>query len=127
MAYLWVALGGALGSVARYGCSGFAARLLGVTFPYGTLFVNVTGSFIIGVLATLSLASDRALSSTDARAFLIVGVLGGFTTFSSFSYETLSLARTGNLAGAAVNIGLSLVLCLAAVWLGYATATVFSR
>jgi CrcB protein len=127
MAYLWVALGGALGSMARYGCAGVASRLFGVTFPYGTLFVNVTGSFTIGVLATLSLASDRALSSTDARAFLIVGVLGGFTTFSSFSYETLSLARTGNVAGAAMNVALSLVLCLGAVWLGYATASAFSR
>ena len=102
MAYLWVAIGGALGSMARYGCSGIVARLLGVTFPYGTLFVNVTGSFAIGVL-------------------------GGFTTFSSFSYETLSLARSGNLTGAAANIVLSLVLCLIAVWLGFATVTAFSR
>ena len=127
MAYLWVAFGGALGSVARFACSGVAARWFGVGFPYGTLFVNVTGSYVIGVLGTLALASDRAISTTDARAFLIVGILGGFTTFSSFSLETLNLARAGNLGGAAANILLSLVLCLVAVWLGYASATAFSR
>jgi CrcB protein len=127
MAYVWVALGGALGSVARYASSGVAARWLGVGFPYGTLFVNVTGSYAIGVLGTLALASGRALATTDARAFLIVGILGGFTTFSSFSLETLTLARSGNLGGAAANILLSLVLCLAAVWLGYTSATAFSR
>jgi CrcB protein len=127
MAYVWVALGGALGSVARYASTGVAARWLGVGFPYGTLFVNVVGSYAIGVLGTLALASGRALATTDARAFLIVGILGGFTTFSSFSLETLNLARAGNLSGAATNIALSFVLCLAAVWLGYASATAFSR
>jgi len=127
MPYLWVAIGGALGSVARYGCSGLALRWLGVAFPYGTLFLNVTGSFVIGVLGTLALDAERSLSTTDARAFLIVGILGGFTTFSSFSFETLSLARGGNLSGAAMNIVLSLVLCLGAVWLGYASATAFTR
>jgi len=127
MTYLWVAIGGALGSVGRYACSGLLVRWLGVGFPYGTLFVNVAGSFIIGVLGTLSLAGDRALSTTGARAFVIVGVLGGFTTFSSFSFETLSLARNGNLSGAAVNIALSFALCLVAVWLGYASATAFTR
>lgn len=127
MAYLWVAFGGALGSVARYGCSGLAARWLGAGFPYGTLFVNVTGSYAIGVLGALALAGGRALATNDARAFMIVGILGGFTTFSSFSLETLNLARAGNLGGAGANILLSLVLCLVAVWLGYASATAFSR
>jgi CrcB protein len=127
MAYLWVALGGALGSVVRFGCSGIAARWLGVGFPYGTLFVNVVGSFSIGLLGTLALGGDRPMASTDARAFVIVGVLGGFTTFSSFSLETLNLARGGNLSAAATNIALSLVLCLIAVWLGYLSATAFTR
>ena len=77
-----------------------AARWLGAGFPYGTLFVNVVGSYAIGVLGTLALAGGRALATTDARAFLIVGMLGGFTTFSSFSLETLNLARAGNLSGA---------------------------
>jgi CrcB protein len=127
MAYVWVALGGALGSVARYACSGIAARWLGFGFPYGTLFVNVVGSYAIGVLGTIAIAGGRALSATDLRAFLIVGILGGFTTFSSFSLETFTLARGGNLGGAAANVLLSLVLCLTAVWLGYASATAFSR
>jgi CrcB protein len=127
MAYLWVAIGGALGSVGRYGCSGLALRWFGLGFPYGTLFVNVAGSFVIGVLGTLALDGERSLSTTDVRAFLIVGILGGFTTFSSFSFETLNLARTGNLSGAAMNVVLSLVLCLGAVWLGYASAAAFTR
>jgi CrcB protein len=127
MAYLWVALGGALGSAARYGCSGIAARWLGIGFPYGTLFVNVAGSFMIGLLGTLALGGGRLIASTDARAFVIVGVLGGFTTFSSFSLETLNLARAGNLLAATAYIALSLVLCLAAVWLGYLSESLFSR
>jgi CrcB protein len=127
MAYLWVALGGALGSVARYGCSGIAARWLGIGFPYGTMFVNVFGSFMIGLLGTLALGGGRPIASTDARAFLIVGVLGGFTTFSSFSLETLNLARAGDLSAATTYIALSLVLCLTAVWLGYLSEGLFSR
>jgi CrcB protein len=127
MAYFWVALGGALGSVARYGCSGFAARWLGIGFPYGTLFVNIAGSFAIGVLGTLALGGGRALASTDARAFVIVGALGGFTTFSSFSLETLNLARGGNFSTAAAYIALSLVLCLIAVSLGYASTMLFTE
>jgi CrcB protein len=91
------------------------------------LLVNVSGSLVIGVLAALASPAGKPFVSGDLRAFLMVGVLGGFTTFSSFSFETLSLARTGNLGGAAANIVLSLVLCLVAVWLGYASATAFSR
>jgi len=127
MVYVWVALGGALGSVVRYACSSFFVRWVGVGFPYGTLFVNVVGSYAIGVLGTLAIAGGRALSAADLRAFLIVGILGGFTTFSAFSLETFTLARGGNLSGAAANILLSLALCFVAVWLGYASATAFSR
>ncbi len=127
MPYLWVAIGGALGSVVRYACSSFFVRWLGAGFPYGTLFVNVVGSYAIGVLGTIAIAGGRALTPTDLRAFLIVGILGGFTTFSAFSLETFTLARGGNLSGAAANVLLSLVLCFVAVWLGYATATAFSR
>jgi CrcB protein len=127
MTYVWVALGGALGSIVRYACSGVAARWLGSGFPYGTLFVNVVGSYAIGVLGTIAIAGGRALTATDLRAFLIVGILGGFTTFSAFSLETFTLARGGNFSGAAANVLLSLVLCFVAVWLGYASATAFSR
>jgi CrcB protein len=127
MAYLWVALGGAMGSVARYACSGLAVRWLGGGFPWGTLFVNVTGSFTIGVLAALVAAGSRPALGPDARAFFIVGILGGFTTFSSFSLETLNLARSGALGAAAANAALSLVSCLAAVWVGFAAGALLNR
>ncbi|HWN38988.1 MAG TPA: fluoride efflux transporter CrcB [Gammaproteobacteria bacterium] len=127
MTVLWVALGGALGSVARYACSGVAVRWLGAGFPYGTLFVNVTGSFTIGLLAALVAADGRPSLGADARAFLLVGVLGGFTTFSSFSLETLNLARSGALAPAMLNVAGSVVLCLAAVSFGFATAGWLNR
>ena len=126
MAYLWVALGGALGSVARFACSGLAVRWFGAHFPWGTLFVNVTGSLAIGVLAALA-TGGRPLVAGDARAFLIVGVLGGFTTFSSFSLETLTLARGGQLGAAGANVALSLIACLVAVWIGFATTAALSR
>ena len=123
MSYFWVALGGALGSVARYACSLGAARWLGTAFPWGTLFVNVAGSFAIGLLAALL---DRrrppARSASDARAFLMVGVLGGFTTFSSFSLETLSSRAPARSARRGANVALSLVLCLGGVWLGFVAA-----
>jgi CrcB protein len=122
MTVFWVALGGALGSVARYASSGIAVRWLGMEFPYATLFVNVTGSFTIGLLAALVASDGRPLLGADGRAFLLVGVLGGFTTFSSFSLETLNLARSGALGPAALNVAGSVVLCLAAVSLGFATA-----
>ena len=127
MAYLWVALGGALGSVARYACSGLAVRWLGSGFPWGTFFVNATGSCAIGVLAALATHGERPLIGGDARAFLIVGVLGGFTTFSSFSLETLTLARGGQLGAASANVLLSVVVCLVAVWLGFAGGSALAR
>jgi CrcB protein len=127
MVYVWVALGGAFGSVARYACSLAAVRWLGIAFPYGTLFVNVAGSFAIGVLAALVAADGRPLLGADARAFLMVGVLGGFTTFSSFSLDTLALARSGALGAAALNVGGSVLLCLLGVWLGFAAAGLLNR
>ena len=127
MTYLWVALGGALGSAARYASSTASARWLGAGFPYGTLFVNVAGSFAIGLLAALVAADGRPLLGTDARTFLVVGVLGGFTTFSAFSLETLELARSGALGAAVANVALSLVLCLLGAWLGFAAAGLLNR
>jgi CrcB protein len=127
MAYVWVALGGAIGSVARYACSLAAVRWLGAAFPWGTLFVNVAGSFTIGLLAALVAADGRPLLGADARAFLIVGVLGGSTTFSSFSLETLALARGGAFGAAALNAALSLALCFGGAWLGFASAGLLNR
>jgi len=119
MTYLWVALGSALGGAARYGCSGVAARWFGAAFPWGTLIVNVSGSLLIGFLAALMSPDGRLLVAPDTRAFLMIGILGGFTTFSTFSLETLNLARDGEWLYASANVVFSIVLCLAAVWLGY--------
>jgi len=127
MVYVWVAIGGAAGSVARYACSVAALRWLGPGFPWGTLFVNLTGSFAIGVLASLAAADGRPLLGPEARALLLVGVLGGFTTFSSFSLETLNLAREGAFGAAALNVAASVGLCLAGVWLGFAVAGSINR
>src|SRR4051794_19601462 len=114
MNYLWVALGSALGGVARYWCSGVAARLWGETFPWGTIIVNVAGSFVIGLFATLTAPDGRVFASSEARVFVMVGLCGGYTTFSSFSLQSLALARAGEGAGLGMNIGLSVGLCLAA-------------
>lgn len=120
--YVWVGLGGAVGSVARFWASGFVARHFGETFPAGTLVVNVTGSFLIGFFATLTGPEGRWLVSPGARTFFMVGICGGYTTFSSFSLQTLSLARDGEWFQAGANAVLSTGLCLAAVWLGHVAA-----
>lgn len=116
--YLWIGLGSALGGMARYWCSGFVAERIGETFPWGTLTVNVVGSFIIGFFATLTAPDGRFLIGSNARQFVMIGVLGGYTTFSSFSLQTLALARDGEWLRAGGNVALSIVLCLLAVWLG---------
>ncbi|MDD3650860.1 MAG: fluoride efflux transporter CrcB [Immundisolibacter sp.] len=110
-----VALGGALGSIARYLAVTGIAAALGRAFPYGTLTVNVAGSFLMGVALTLLV--QRGLLGEPWRAGLMSGVLGGFTTFSAFAGETLVLAQQRP-AAAALNVGLHLALCLAAVWAG---------
>lgn len=119
MLYLWVAVGSALGGVARYWCSGLAAVLLGPTFPWGTLFVNVSGSFLIGLFAALTGPDSRLIVSTEIRQFVMTGIMGGFTTFSSFSLQTLNLMHEGEWLYAGANVIASLAICLIAVWLGY--------
>jgi CrcB protein len=122
MSYLWIFLGGGLGSIARFAGSGFVARLFGETFPWGTLLVNVTGSFVIGFFATLTGTEGRWLAPPSARQFVMIGICGGYTTFSSFSLQTLSLARDGEWFKAGANTVLSFALCLIAVWLGHLLA-----
>src|SRR4051794_3076751 len=97
LAYLWVAIGGALGSVARFACNGFISQKFGETFPWGTLVINIAGSFIIGAVAAFASAEGRLDSQARAFAtqFIMIGVCGGFTTFSSFSLQTLNLCRDG--------------------------------
>lgn len=125
--YLWIALGSALGGVARYWSSGMIATHFGETFPAGTIFVNVLGSFLIGFIATLSAPDGRWFIGTDMRQFLMLGILGGYTTFSSFSLQTLNLLRDGEWSRAGLNIGLSVVLCLVGVWLGHIAAAALNQ
>jgi fluoride exporter len=120
--YCWIAIGSAIGGVARYWCSGVAARLFGETFPWGTIFVNVTGSFIIGLFATLTGPDGRIFASSTARQFVMLGLIGGYTTFSSFSLQTLNLANDAEWLQAGGNVVASVVLCLLAVWLGHVLA-----
>ena len=120
--YLWIALGSALGGVARYACSSLVATWFGQTFPWGTILVNVVGSFIIGFFATLTGPDGRVLVPGDIRQFVMVGICGGYTTFSSFSLQTMTLAQDGEFMRAGMNVGYSVVLCLVSVWLGYAGA-----
>lgn len=108
--------GGMIGAVARYALSGWISNATEGRFPYGTLAVNLIGSFIIGFFLTLAL--DRFAWSPEIRIFLTVGFLGAFTTFSTFSYETVELLREGVYAIAAVNMGASLFGCLAATFVG---------
>jgi fluoride exporter len=122
MSYFWIFLGGGLGSIARFAGSGFVARHYGETFPWGTLVVNATGSLIIGCFATLTGTEGRWLVSPSTRQFVMIGICGGYTTFSSFSLQTLSLARDGEWFKAGANAVLSFALCLAAVWLGHLLA-----
>jgi fluoride exporter len=127
MAYLWVALGGALGSMARYGVSGLVARLSGSALPFGTLMVNVTGAALIGIFAGMSAPEGGSLIPVSARLFLMTGICGGYTTFSTFSLETLNLMTDGEWGWALANILASAGICLVAVWLGYAAGLELNR
>ena len=123
---LLIGAGGFLGSVLRYLMSGFAQALSQSTlFPYGTLAVNVLGCLCIGFLSRLCVGS--AFIGADAQAFLIVGILGGFTTFSAFGNETMKLIREGEAALALLNVGAQVLLGLGAVWLGYTLAAAIWR
>ena len=113
---LAIAGGGALGAVLRFAMSSTIYRILGREFPYGTLAVNVLGSLLMGFLFVVLV--ERLALSAEWRAALLIGLLGAFTTFSTFSFETLALFESGQLFKAFLNIILSVCLCLAATWLG---------
>ncbi len=115
---LLVGTGGFLGSVARYLLSGWVQRIAQDSwFPYGTMTVNITGCLVIGLLA--GLAESRGILSPNSRAFLLVGVLGGFTTFSSFSYDTVSLFSGGRTVAAVLNVAAQVLLGITATLLSY--------
>jgi fluoride exporter len=127
MTYLLVAIGGALGSMMRYGLSGLVMEMAGGTFPYGTMFVNVTGALLIGVLASFAAPESRFFLPLSARLFLMTGICGGYTTFSTFSLETFNLLREGEFLPAIANMLLSVAVCVISVWIGYSAVLILSR
>jgi len=120
--YLLVGIGGAAGSILRFWFSGVIANRFGETFPWGTLLVNISGSFVIGFFATVTGTEGRWLIGPSGRNFFMTGICGGYTTFSSFSLQTLNLARENEWLYAAMNAAANLFLCLFGVWLGHLLA-----
>lgn len=120
--YLAIGIGSALGGAARYGCGLAAAWAWGTGFPWGTIVINIVGSLVIGGFAELTGPDGRLLVGTLGRQFVMIGICGGYTTFSSFSLETLGLLQSGRPLAALANVMLSLVLCLGAVWTGHVLA-----
>jgi len=125
--YFWIGVGSALGGMARFWLSGAIAHRYGETFPLGTLLVNVSGSFIIGFFATLTGTEGRLLVDPMVRQFFMIGICGGYTTFSSFSLQTFNLLREGNWLYAILNSIYSVLFCLLAVWLGHLLAAYFNQ
>jgi CrcB protein len=115
--YLLIGLGGAIGSISRYVLSRMVYYSAGESFPYGTLAVNIIGCFLIGLL--MSVMQERLVTSPNYRYLLVIGLLGGFTTFSSFSYETFELMRMGSITASLFNILYTVAGCLASTWCGY--------
>jgi CrcB protein len=128
LTYLLVALGGAIGSVGRAWVGVMVVRLVGIGFPWGTMLINVIGSAVIGIAAATALSPTRTILTQEVRIFLMVGLCGGFTTFSSFSLQTFELLREGRAGAALANIALSVLLCLGATAASYVgTAALVSR
>ena len=125
--YLAVSAGAVIGSVLRALASMAALAWLGPGFPWGTLFVNIAGSFVIGFYATLTFPGERVFAGPRQRQFVMTGICGGFTTFSAFSLETFVLLQQGNWPIAALNIGISVAAWLTSVWLGHMLAIRLDR
>ena len=125
--YLVVLIGSALGGLARFFLSGLIGSQFGETFPWGTIVVNITGSFVIGLVAGLSMPGGRLIISPVMRLFLMTGLCGGYTTFSAFSLQTFTLLNEGHLGKAAGNVVGSVALCVLATWLGYLAASAFNQ
>lgn len=122
MNYLWVFVGGGLGSMARFALSGLVDRNIGESFPWGTMVVNVSGCFVIGFFATLTGPDGRWMASPSVRTFVSIGLCGGYTTFSSFSLQALAQMQNGEWGRAGAHVALSVILCLLGVWLGHLLA-----
>ncbi len=125
--YFWIALGAAVGGVARYTLAGIIAAWTGATFPWGTLVVNITGCFAIGVFSTLTGPDGVFLVPASVRLFVMVGMCGGYTTFSSFSLELLNLVQNGEWLAATIYVMASAIFCLIGVWIGHVTGVLVNR
>lgn len=126
MPYLWVTIGSALGGLLRYTISRWTMHLspTSISFPYGTVLINVLGSFVIGYFGTLTLQTGKHPASDNLRLFVMVGICGGFTTFSSFSLQTFEMLRGGAWGRALANVAVSVVLCVMAVAAGHRVAQI---
>ncbi|OAM90031.1 fluoride efflux transporter CrcB [Termitidicoccus mucosus] len=120
--YFWIFFGSGLGGVARFALSGLIAHRFGETFPWGTFVINISGSFLIGFIAQFTAPEGRLLVSGTVRQFLMTGIIGGYTTYSSFSLQTLALARDGEWFRTGANALGTFTLCFLAVWLGHLCA-----
>ncbi len=127
MHYLLVAMGSAIGGVLRFWTANLLERRLGPSFPWGTLTVNILGSLLIGLVAALAAKESSMFHPLGTRNFVMAGVMGGFTTFSAFSLQTLQLLQSGRVAHAMFNVAGSVTLCLLGVWLGHTLGQSFNR
>ena len=127
MIYLWVFIGSALGGMARYWVTVVAARRFGEAFPWGTIMINISGSFLIALLGALTIEHGGLPASPDLRAFTMAGFCGGYTTVSSFALQTLLLAHGREWRQAAANVLISVVFCTAAAWLGFVAGAVINH
>lgn len=125
--YLWIGLGSALGGMARHAVNVAATARWGQAFPWGTIAINVSGSFLIGLLFAVTADGGRWPANLAARHFLLTGLMGGYTTFSAFSLQTLNLLRLGETGAAAVNVLLSVGVCLLAAWGGLVLGGLLNR
>jgi CrcB protein len=119
LAYIWVALGGAMGSVARFAINGLISSAVGPGFPWGTIVINFTGSFVIGFFGAITQPEMGTAHRATIIQFVMIGICGGYTTFSSFSLQTFNLLQQRQWLYAAGNVLISVLACMVAVWLGW--------
>jgi fluoride exporter len=123
----WIAIGGAIGTLCRYWLTEAFLVWFGTGFPWGTVFINITGSFIVGFFSTLTGPDGRFLVPPSVRQFVMIGMCGGYTTFSAFSLQTLNMAQKGEWGVAGLHIAGSVIMCLLGVWLGALAATALNQ
>lgn len=123
---LWIAFGGALGTLARFWLNELVSAAVGSAFPWGTVLVNISGCFVIGFFSTVTGPEGRFVLSSLSRQFVMIGICGGYTTFSAFGLQTVHMLQKGDWGIAFIHIMVSVIFCLLAVWLGIMTASSFN-